>query len=289
MISEMLSGGVAVGERCVRRHFRYATCNACVGSCPTQAFSLVEGRPVVDDERCVMCAACLFVCPTEAISGANPEQRHFRRDQLVAPFSVIAPTVEELLFWHVEHAIRAVAMDPLNHPEWMLAIARLNIRLRQYGQPEWAFVPAAGSDINTSRRAMFHVRREKTDAASVQPGLRRWRHLLPEISDTHPEIDAQKCVLCGACWRACMQKAITFEEGALSVDDSRCTGCGSCVAVCLHQAVSLEYHPHQCATRRMMASGGTCISCQKRFWSLKEDEKVCMLCRHHQYGMRCKA
>ncbi len=98
MISNALLKGVEPGERCVRRQFRYASCDACVRVCPTQALSCADGKLVVDNDHCVKCAACLFVCPVEAIEGVETEKRFFRDHILVAPFSVIAPTVEELLF-----------------------------------------------------------------------------------------------------------------------------------------------------------------------------------------------
>lgn len=286
MIGEALLKGVEAGERCVRRQFRYASCEACIGICPTQALSWKEGIPAVDSDRCVMCAACLFVCPTEAIEGAEPEPRFFRGHTLVAPFSIIAPTTEELLFWHVEHHIRAVAMDPLSDPQWMLAIARLNLRLRAYGQPEWTFSPPAQSEINDSRRALFHARREKTASARIQPGLRRWRRLWPLMSDFQLAIDTQKCTLCGACWRACAQKSLAFDEHELRIEDTQCTGCGACTAVCVYQALTLTSATSRSGSQRFTASESRCACCQKSFWSLNTNEKRCLFCQRHAHGMR---
>ncbi|MFC3191335.1 4Fe-4S binding protein [Pseudocitrobacter faecalis] len=78
MISNALLKGVEPGERCVRRQFRYASCDACVRVCPTQALSCADGKLVVDNDHCVKCAACLFVCPVEAIEGVETEKRFSR-------------------------------------------------------------------------------------------------------------------------------------------------------------------------------------------------------------------
>lgn len=286
MISNALLKGVEPGERCVRRQFRYASCDACVRVCPTQALSCADGKLVVDNDHCVKCAACLFVCPVEAIEGVETEKRFFRDHILVAPFSVIAPTVEELLFWHVENHIRGVEMDPLRHPQWMLAIARLNLRLREYGQPEWTFSRPAQSKINTSRRALFHVGPEKTASARVQPGLRRWRQLWAWMSDFRVTLDKHKCTLCGACWRACPQKLMIFNGEELIIEDVKCTGCGACASVCVYQALTLMPFVSQREHQHFIASESHCVCCHKRFWSLNATTKRCLFCQRHSHGMR---
>ena len=42
-------------------------CEACVGSCPVEAISMVDGKAEVND-ACVDCGACVSTCPVEAIS-----------------------------------------------------------------------------------------------------------------------------------------------------------------------------------------------------------------------------
>jgi len=43
-------------------------CEACVGTCPVTAISMVEGKANVDPDSCVECGACVAACPVSAIS-----------------------------------------------------------------------------------------------------------------------------------------------------------------------------------------------------------------------------
>ena len=43
-------------------------CEACVGTCPVSAISMVEGKAQVDPDTCIECGACVAVCPVGAIS-----------------------------------------------------------------------------------------------------------------------------------------------------------------------------------------------------------------------------
>jgi len=43
-------------------------CESCVGTCPVEAISMVDGKAEVEDAKCVECGACVSVCPVEAIS-----------------------------------------------------------------------------------------------------------------------------------------------------------------------------------------------------------------------------
>jgi len=43
-------------------------CGACVGTCPVQALTLVDGKVTVDAGTCVDCGACVGSCPVQALS-----------------------------------------------------------------------------------------------------------------------------------------------------------------------------------------------------------------------------
>jgi 4Fe-4S ferredoxin len=43
-------------------------CMACVDACPSDALSMEDGKPEVDQTFCILCSACERVCPGEAIS-----------------------------------------------------------------------------------------------------------------------------------------------------------------------------------------------------------------------------
>lgn len=42
------------------------SCGACAKACPTQAITLIDGKPVTDPSECIWCAACVKFCPTGA-------------------------------------------------------------------------------------------------------------------------------------------------------------------------------------------------------------------------------
>jgi MinD superfamily P-loop ATPase len=67
--------------------------------------------------------------------------------------------------------------------------------------------------------------------------------LKPEISDTTtattpvPEIDLEKCTLCGECEKICQFKAIVVLNDTVLTFPEMCHGCGGCTAVCPAAAI----------------------------------------------------
>ncbi len=90
---------------------------------------------------------------------------------LVAPFTTIAPTLEELLLWHKEQGITAIAIDLSQAKAWERALLLLNERLRQYGEEGWSVVSPHTSEVNVSRRRLFHVQRADVQMTQIQPGI----------------------------------------------------------------------------------------------------------------------
>lgn len=59
-------------------------------------------------------------------------------------------------------------------------------------------------------------------------------------------VDEDKCSQCGACHRACLQKAITWQKKEYAViDQAKCTGCGACFVACpeKYQAITISNAP----------------------------------------------
>lgn len=78
----------------------------------------------------------------------------------MGPFSLQAPTVDELLLWHSQYGIRFIDIAVERSAQWLMALARLNLALRRYGEPGWSFKHVVGAEINASRRTLFHVPRD---------------------------------------------------------------------------------------------------------------------------------
>ncbi|WP_228412368.1 4Fe-4S dicluster domain-containing protein, partial [Salmonella enterica] len=240
MVNLTIDPAVDVTQACVRRRFRFSSCRACADVCPAQAFSLAQGQVSIDTTRCIACGDCLFVCPVDAIIGIKPVKRFVQGDTLVGPFSLQAPTVDELLLWHSQYGIRFIDIAVERSAQWLMALARLNLALRRYGEPGWSFKHVVGAEINASRRTLFHVPRDAITPCAVEPGKRRLRQAFSAFSECVPEISPQECRMCGACWRSCPENVIQFDDNTLTIAAARCTGCGGCAAVCPHQALRLR-------------------------------------------------
>ncbi len=87
----------------------------------------------------------------------------------MGPFSLQAPTVDELLLWHSQYGIRFIDIAVERSAQWLMALAGLNLALRRYGEPGWSFKHVVGAEINASRRTLFHVPRDAITPCAVEP------------------------------------------------------------------------------------------------------------------------
>lgn len=54
-----------------------------------------------------------------------------------------------------------------------------------------------------------------------------------------PQVNKDLCVHCGACYRNCAHRAISFDENKRAgIDHEKCVGCGRCIGVCNVDAIS---------------------------------------------------
>lgn len=65
---------------------------------------------------------------------------------------------------------------------------------------------------------------------------------LQQHSTVAPEIAAEFCNSCGACFKACVHDAVSFIEGKAAIDATRCAGCGRCVSICSRKAVKVRWN-----------------------------------------------
>jgi len=55
-----------------------------------------------------------------------------------------------------------------------------------------------------------------------------------------PEINRDKCIKCGACWKFCPDNAIKMDkEGKATVDYDFCKGCGICARECPVKCITM--------------------------------------------------
>ncbi len=105
----------------------------------------------------------------------------------MGPFSLQAPTVDELLLWHSQYGIRFIDIAVERSAQWLMALAGLNLALRRYGEPGWSFKHAVGAEINASRRTLFHVPRDAITPCAVEPGNGVSDRRFPRSANAYPK------------------------------------------------------------------------------------------------------
>ena len=57
-----------------------------------------------------------------------------------------------------------------------------------------------------------------------------------------PNLDLERCTLCGLCANSCVYQAITIDKGkgTIDIDSDVCQACGMCISICPHHALALE-------------------------------------------------
>jgi len=84
-------------------------------------------------------------------------------------------------------------------------------------------------------------------------GPRRFEPLIRRHLIQRPAVEADKCRMCGECWRHCPAQAITPHASVIEFDYDRCIRCYCCVEMCPHGALAaVETGPAK-ALRRLSA------------------------------------
>lgn len=269
----------AVGESCLHRQFQRAACEACIKACPVGAITLTEHDISLAPEACLRCGNCVFVCPTGALVNISPAKRAFREQRLIAPFTRLAPELNELLLWHVQFHIRGVEIELDAYPQWGMAIAALNVQLRELQEPRWQIFPPAEEEHSAMRRLRGKGDRTCVDAALLPSAF-------PGFSRFTPRVDSERCLLCAACSRVCSPDVIAFSSSVMTVNAEGCNGCGACQAVCPVDAIAVMPETRQ-AERVVHSFVQThCTDCARPFLSWNDVQSPCPVCRQHHHGMR---
>lgn len=275
-----------VGASCLRKRFPHHSCEACRAACPVEAISFSANVAELDHERCIRCGQCLFVCPVDAFENLSPVRRPFRHTSLIAPFSTLVPSVEELLMWHLQYGIRAVEIDIDEHPGWALSVAAVNMQLKKRGEPLWQLTPSSTTPVNTRRRHMLHVSESQVQSAAVKASPRLRRRHWKNVQEYALSLEPATCLLCGACERVCEEKVIKLAKQEMRVVASLCSGCDSCAVVCPTKSISIraETGTHQPWSLPFVRK--VCASCKGEFATFSDGDKHCPICQRHKYGMR---
>lgn len=60
-------------------------------------------------------------------------------------------------------------------------------------------------------------------------------------SEGKPQVNNEKCIGCGACFKICAHAAPVIENKKARIDHTKCVGCGRCLAVCPKDAVETDF------------------------------------------------
>lgn len=60
-------------------------------------------------------------------------------------------------------------------------------------------------------------------------------------SEGKPQVNNEKCIGCGACFKICAHAAPVIENKKARIDHNKCVGCGRCLAVCPKDAVETDF------------------------------------------------
>ncbi len=126
-------------------------------------------------------------------------------------------------------ACALVGMDPQDVWTQQVAVAsgRQGSRLEQ--------IQLSGTPLRELRCATF--RPAKT--TDVNFGLPRWlRGPLKSSLSARPQVDAERCALCGLCVKHCPPQVMQITDGRLRIDYQRCIGCFCCQELCPHGALT---------------------------------------------------
>ncbi|NCH99309.1 polyferredoxin [Cronobacter malonaticus] len=269
-----------VGARCARKRLARSRCDYCVTRCPSGALAIHHHEVILAPERCTGCGICLFVCPADALENLVPLARTHRDGVLLGPYT-LPVAAEELMLWHTQYRIRAVAVDLMRDPLWLRPLAELNLWLKKRGEPLWQCVAVSSTPGEAKRRLL----RPDGERARVRYDTATRRAAGAFSTTCVAALDATRCLVCGACDRVCAGGAIRVDEEDFTLNTARCDGCGHCAAVCPVEAITITEGDAGPLIRRALHHA-RCERCGEPWRAWRQGEKLCPVCRRHGFNMR---
>ena len=115
---------------------------------------------------------------------------------------------------------------------------RLQEHSKQISDLQKTLEAAVGSQSTKTKRRILTRRRRL-----LMAGLQKYPDLAEELILPFPEVDVDKCTLCGDCTKACTVHALDMDQsGRVIVEQSYCVNCGACAALCPEDAIRMVDH-----------------------------------------------
>ncbi|TMN22229.1 4Fe-4S dicluster domain-containing protein [Lentibacillus cibarius] len=285
---ESLDYTFEITEGCTRYQSPRSTCSECIKSCPVEAMSLDDGKPVIDPKTCVECGLCVASCPVQAVEGFLPERTVI--DQCLVIDEAFPPTPKELLVYHKKGVTTLVSNDDFIDSNWRQVIHDTNTLLAELGEPvfQLSFTPPAPpKSKKISRRELFFVWEKdlKNVGKSMMPAKWRFNHKQLNMAKYYPDyqfvtitLDTEKCSLCKTCQMLCPKGCLAISDTHFSISNQQCTNCSLCQDTCPEGALSLtaKIAPH--STEEHTLFNHTCSGCKQSFQSFDENKDLCFVC-----------
>ncbi len=242
------------GERCVHAHIEQASCQACVVSCPKQAWHLTDESLGIDVNSCDGCGLCVPVCPEGAILHHHaPIPRQFKQhifalaacEKTQLTGAGVIPCIHALslrdLLQLYRQNIRGLILSTANcnecvrHPKDRLQtlVSSLNLALQQRNQsplllkelsPDvWQQQYLHTTDTFTQgtmdRRNFLRRGLQTTIEQSLKVVAPETERFVP-VASLLPKTDI-----------------VANLPYVPQIDATRCNGCDACLNLCPHQAL----------------------------------------------------
>lgn len=255
------------GDLCVHARLVDASCRACIGACPRDAWELTDVALEIDTERCDGCGLCIPACPQAALSlPIKPAIRLRGREKVaMAACDRVAGIAEEAIVPCIHRFGVREVMDGYGNDirEWVIAtgdcagcerstkksfqlvVKLLNLALKQRGLPgirlhestgdDWASTLAEMDSMDhmpVSRRNFFRgIAGQAVDAEKQEcdEPANPPRLKGDGLQPWRCSIDTDACDFCDACRKVCPTGALRLEKGEVKqfIVDSEC--CNGCM------------------------------------------------------------
>lgn len=276
---------------CVRHKSPWSTCDKCLAACQEAAIELLQGKPIIDQQKCSECGSCMTACPVQAVSGILPKQS-FLQKKLIA-VNTAPPSVKELLIYHAKGIASIICDGSVLSGAWKDAVEKTNSILVQLGKAPFMIETETSVESTYSRRELFsHWRKEgQSLVRQVTPAKWRFNHKDLDLNHYYPEyqffdvtIHQEKCTLCKACEATCPKTCFTLEDHRFTINLQSCSGCELCQELCPEKAVTVTSLIATAVTKSYDVYLKTCSQCKNSFQTLNEQDETCPVCKNRKAG-----
>ncbi|MBY7142086.1 4Fe-4S binding protein [Virgibacillus sp. NKC19-3] len=285
---ESLDYKYAILPHCSRYQSPRSTCRECMDSCPTEAISLVDGKPVIHEDSCIECGYCVASCPVQAVEGFLPKRTIKNKTFIMDEGSI--PTVKELLIYYKE-GITTIVCEKLHmNPTWEETINKANQVLEKLGEPPFQVnfeQVGPSNEAKLSRRELFFKWEKDLEKIGKNMAPAKWRfnHERLDLSKYYPDhqfvnisLDTDKCTLCKACQILCKKNSLEISESHFSISAGQCSNCSLCQDICPEGAISIKQMISPASTVDHQIYTNVCSSCGETFGTLREEQRQCFFC-----------